>query len=90
MAQKTAMQTLIAWGDEMLQKHPQKILSFAEAIDKAEELLEMEKEQLNLARMEGVNLANKGYGKKPDNKFDPDFMRKWITNNSGRLTQENK
>lgn len=46
MAQQTAMQTLIAWGDEMLLKHPQKILSFAEVIDKAEELLQMEKEQI--------------------------------------------
>jgi hypothetical protein len=46
MAQQTAMQTLIAWGDEMLLKHPQKILSFGEAIDKAVELLQMEKEQI--------------------------------------------
>ena len=45
MAQQTAMQTLISWGDEMLLKHPQKILSFGEAIDKAVELLQMEKEQ---------------------------------------------
>ena len=46
MAQQTAMQTLIAWGDEMLLKHPQKILSFGEAIDKAVELLQVEKEQI--------------------------------------------
>lgn len=46
MAQQTAMQTLIAWGDEMLLKHPQKILSFGDAIDKAIELLQMEKEQI--------------------------------------------
>ena len=45
MAQQTAMQTLISWGDEMLLKHPQKILSFGETIDKAVELLQMEKEQ---------------------------------------------
>ena len=51
---QTAMQTLIAWGDEMLLKHPQKILSFAEAIDKAEELLEMEKDQIVAARMNGM------------------------------------
>ena len=43
---KTAMQELIEWGDEMLLKHPQKILGFGEAIDKAVELLEMEKEQI--------------------------------------------
>ena len=43
---KTAMQELIEWGDEMLLKHPQKILGFGEAIDKAQELLEKEKEQM--------------------------------------------
>jgi hypothetical protein len=42
---QTALQTLIKWGNEMMKQHPQKILSFAEAIDKAEELLQMEKEQ---------------------------------------------
>ncbi len=53
MAQQTAMQTLISWGDEMLLKHPQKILSFGEAIDKAVELLEMEKEQIVDAHYQG-------------------------------------
>ncbi len=43
---KTAMQELIEWGDEMLLKHPQKILGFGEVIDKAEELLEKEKKQI--------------------------------------------
>jgi predicted GNAT superfamily acetyltransferase len=43
---KTAMQELIEWGDKMLLKHPQKILGFGEAIDKAVELLEKEKEQI--------------------------------------------
>ena len=43
---QTAMQTLIKWGDKMMLEHPMKILSFAEAIDKAEQLLEMEKEQI--------------------------------------------
>ena len=43
---QTALQTLITWGDEMMKEHPMKTLSFAEAIDKAEELLEMEKEQI--------------------------------------------
>lgn len=40
------MQTLIKWGDKMMLEHPMKTLSFAEAIDKAEELLAMEKEQI--------------------------------------------
>lgn len=43
---KTAMQQLIEWGDEMMLKHPLKVLSFAEAIDKAVELLEVEKSQI--------------------------------------------
>ena len=43
---QTAMQTLIEWGDKMMLEHPMKILSFAEAIDKAEQLLEIEKEQI--------------------------------------------
>jgi hypothetical protein len=50
---KTAMQELIEWGDEMLLKHPQKILGFGEAIDKAVELLEKEKEQIKEAFIMG-------------------------------------
>jgi len=42
---KTALQQLIEWGDKMMSEHPQKLLSFAEAIDKAEELLELERHQ---------------------------------------------
>jgi hypothetical protein len=72
MVQQTAMQTLIAWGDEMLLKHPQKILSFGEAIDKAVELLQMEKEQIitaacydpflgNLPKLEGEKYYNETY-----------------------------
>ena len=52
---QTAMQTLIAWGDKMLLEHPQKILSFAEVIDKAEELLQMERVQIIEAYAEGSN-----------------------------------
>ena len=33
---------------------------FGEIIEKAKQ---MEKEQLNIARLDGINLANKGYGK---------------------------
>ncbi len=43
---QTAMQALIEWGDKMMLEHPMKTLSFAEAIDKAVELLEMEREQI--------------------------------------------
>ena len=47
------MQQLIEWGDEMLLKYPQKILGFGEVIDKAEELLEKEKEQIIDAHING-------------------------------------
>jgi len=46
MATKTALQQLIEWGDKMMLEHPLKLLSFADAIDKAEELLSVEKEQI--------------------------------------------
>lgn len=42
----TALQTLIEWGDKMMLEHSMKTLSFAEVIDKAAELLMMEKEQI--------------------------------------------
>ena len=42
---KTALQQLIEWGEQMMAEHPQKLLSFAQAIDKAEELLELERQQ---------------------------------------------
>ena len=56
---KTAMQELIEWGDEMLLKHPQKILGFGEAIDKAVELLEKEKEQILNAWDAGWTIEDK-------------------------------
>ena len=46
---QTALQTLIKWGDKMLKENPNKILSFSEVIDKAEELLQMEREQIEKA-----------------------------------------
>ena len=58
MANKTALQTLIEWGDKMLQEHPMKLLSFAEAIDKADRLLEMEKKQLIDAYTEGYDIRD--------------------------------
>ena len=50
---QTALQTLIKWGDKMLKENPNKILSFSEVIDKAEELLQMEREQIIEAFDEG-------------------------------------
>lgn len=43
---KTALQQLIEWGNQMIGDYPAKTLSFYEAIDKAEELLEVEKQQI--------------------------------------------
>jgi hypothetical protein len=55
----TAMQELIAWGDDMLLKHPQKLLSFGEAIDKAVSLLDKEKEHIIDAHIEGQRVFDK-------------------------------
>jgi len=54
MENKTAMQQFIEWGDKMMLDHPLKVLSFAEAIDKAAELLEVEKQQIKDAWMDGM------------------------------------
>jgi hypothetical protein len=43
---QTALQQLIAWGDEKIKTEPMKLLSFAEVIDKAEALLKVEREQI--------------------------------------------
>jgi hypothetical protein len=69
MANKTALQQFIEWGDEMLKSNPHKVLSFAEAIDKAEELLEVEKEHLEdcwiaahqAGRFEGKGIAEEDW-----------------------------
>jgi hypothetical protein len=53
MATKTALQQFIEWGDNMMLEHPLKLLSFAEAIDKAAELLIVERDQIELAFDEG-------------------------------------
>lgn len=55
MKNKTALQTIIAWGDKMMKEHPMKLLSFAEAIDKAEELLQVERVQIIEAYASGSN-----------------------------------
>ena len=61
MENKTALQQFIEWGDEMMLKHPLKVLSFAEAIDKAVELLEVEKEQIVDAYNKSFILRDKPY-----------------------------
>jgi hypothetical protein len=61
MAQQTAMQELIAWGDDMLLNHPKEHLSFGDAIDKAVSLLGKEKEQIILAHNEGIWIESKAF-----------------------------
>ncbi len=55
---KTALQQFIEWGDKMMLEHPLKLLSFAEAIDKAAELLIVEREQIEDAYLEGESDAD--------------------------------
>jgi hypothetical protein len=50
---QTALQQLIKWGDDRLKNEPNKLLSFAEVIDKAEELLSIEREQIKDAFLDG-------------------------------------
>ena len=58
----TALQQLIAWGDEKIKTEPMKHLSFAEVIDKAEALLEVEKEQIEDAYIMGsYDMASKEF-----------------------------
>ena len=54
MENKTAMQMLIEWGDEQLMSLPPKTLSFHEVIDKAEELLSIQREQIQKAYNDGI------------------------------------
>ena len=53
------VQTAVQWLVEQLMER--------DFINKNKEIIEqakaMEKEQLNIARLDGINLANKGYGK---------------------------
>jgi len=58
----TALQQLIAWGDEKIKTEPMKHLSFAEVIDKAESLLEVEREQIEDAYIMGsYDMASKEF-----------------------------
>jgi predicted hotdog family 3-hydroxylacyl-ACP dehydratase len=62
MANKTALQQFIEWGDKMMLDHPPKLLSFAEAIDKAAELLIVEREQIEDAYIMGsYDMADKEF-----------------------------
>jgi hypothetical protein len=55
--EQTALQILIEWGDNMMKEHHMKTLSFAEAIDKAEELLPVEEIQIQQAFVDGKQVS---------------------------------
>ena len=56
--------TAVEWLIEQIKSDQnQKALSPSEWMQVLERAKRMEIEQLNIARLEGVNLANKGYGK---------------------------
>jgi hypothetical protein len=93
---QTALQELIAWGDNMLLNHPQKTLSFGEAIDKAVQLLEKEKEQIidahyyggcdfkELQELQNEECPMMSYSEKYYNKTYTDDLSDWdVTLNDG-------
>ncbi len=57
MKSKTALQQFIEWGTQMIGDYPSNKLSFYEAIDKAEELLELEKQQIMKSNRDGVDMC---------------------------------
>jgi len=57
-------QTAVEWLVEQIKSDQnQKALSPNEWMKVIEQAKAIEKEQLNIARLDGINLANKGYGK---------------------------
>jgi hypothetical protein len=59
MAQQTAVEYII----EKLQSAQWEYTPWPERRKIIEQAKQMEKEQLNIARLDGIHLANKGYGK---------------------------
>ena len=57
--------TAIEWLEQQLKSTYDKEgkLPLAYTLDLVKQAKVMEKEQLNIARIDGINLANKGYGK---------------------------
>lgn len=70
---KTALQQLIEWGDKMMKDNPSKILSFAQAIDKAEELLQVEKEQIIDAYKEGMDYTTDEHIKEAEQYYNETY-----------------
>lgn len=58
-------QTATEWIFQQLWETPKDKFEWYAILEKAKQ---MEKEQLNIARMDGIDLANKGYGKQTNQK----------------------
>ena len=58
MVQQTAVEWLVDKVTDMIHES-----NHIELVSLLEQAKQMEKEQLNIARLDGINLAHKGYGK---------------------------
>lgn len=58
---KTPMQEFIKWGDKMMRDYPMKLLGFGQAIDKAQSLLEREKQLIIDAYEQGQKDTANGF-----------------------------
>lgn len=55
-----SQETAVEWLFQKLWDEPKDKFTWYALLDKAKQ---MEKEQLNIARLDGINLTNKGYNK---------------------------
>lgn len=77
----TQDQTAVEWLTERINFHKlNKTLTLEKLYELQETAKQMEKEQFNMARLDGINLANGGYGKKEDKTFKRRSLWEKITN----------
>ena len=57
------IQTAIEWIYDILTSENWEFKTYEEQDEIYQKAKQMEKDQLNIARLDGINLANKGYGK---------------------------
>ncbi len=60
-------QTAVEWLDRWFRDNPE--ATHEEGNKALQQAKEMEKQQLNIARIDGINLANKGYGTKGSDEY---------------------
>jgi len=70
---KTALQQFIEWGTQMIGDYPANKLSFYEAIDKAEEFLEVEKEQIIDSYKEGMDYTTDEHIKQAEQYYNETY-----------------